>query len=305
MRVAITGGAGFIGSHLTEKLIENHEVKILDNFSSGLQENIPEDAELERVDIKNQEKTIEALENIDVVFHFAANPKVNTFPDDRDKDFDENVLGTKSILEACVENDIDDLVFASSSVVYGEDAKIPTPENSDFDPISMYAATKCGDEHMCKVYARTFDIDLTILRLANIVGGRNQKGVIYDFVHKLKDNPEKLTILGNGKQRKSYLHIEDTVNGVLKAWKSEKTVFNIGAEDAIDVDEIADVVADELDLNPEYEYTGGDRGWQGDIPEMRLKIEKLKSEGWTPEHNSQESVRKTAREINDRIKFRS
>ena len=305
MRIAVTGGAGFIGSHLAEKLIENHEVKILDNLSSGLEENIPEDAELEKVDIKNQEEVTEALENVETVFHFAANPKVNTFPDDRDKDFDENLRGTKSILEACVENDIDDLVFASSSVVYGEDAEIPTPENADFDPISMYAATKSGGEHMCQVYARTFDIDLTVLRLANIVGGRNQKGVIYDFVHKLKDNPESLTILGNGKQRKSYLHISDTVDGIIHAWNSEKTVFNIGAEDAIDVDGIADVVADELDLDPKYEYTGGDRGWQGDVPDMRLKIGKLKSEGWHPEHDSQESVRKTAREINDRIKFRS
>ncbi len=302
MRIAVTGGAGFIGSHLAEKLIENHEVKILDNLSSGVKENVPQDAELEKIDIKKQEEVTEALENIETVFHFAANPKVNTFPDDRDKDFDENLRGTKSILEACLENDIDNLVFASSSVVYGEDAEIPTPEKSDFDPISMYAATKCGDEHMCKVYARTFDIDLTILRLANIVGGRNQKGVIYDFVHKLKDNPEQLTILGNGKQRKSYLHVDDTVNGVLKAWKSEKTVFNIGAEDAVDVDGIADVVADELGLDPEYEYTGGDRGWQGDVPEMRLKIEKLKSEGWNPEHDSESSVRKTARKIIEKKK---
>ncbi|MEF8880712.1 MAG: GDP-mannose 4,6-dehydratase, partial [Candidatus Nanohaloarchaea archaeon] len=129
------------------------------------------------------------------------------------------------------------------------------------------------------------------------VGGRNQKGVIYDFVHKLKDNPEKLTILGNGKQKKSYLHIDDTVEGMIKAWKSDKKVFNIGAEDSIDVDEIAETVAEELGHDPDYEYTGGEKGWDGDVPEMRLSIEKLKSEGWKPKRNSSESVRKTVQEL--------
>jgi UDP-glucose 4-epimerase len=297
MKIAVTGGAGFIGSRLVEKLEEEHKVKVIDNLSSGKDENIPEEVEFEKIDIKNREETIEALKGFDSVFHFAANPKVNTFPEDREKDFEENLEGTKSLLEACVENDIDDLVFASSSVVYGEDAPIPTSENEKFDPISMYAATKCGGEHICQVYSRTFDIDLTIVRLANIVGGRNEKGVIYDFVNKLKENPEKLTILGNGKQRKSYLHVSDTVNGILEAWKSDKTVFNIGAEDSIDVDGIADIVAEELGLDPEYEYTGGERGWEGDVPEMRLDIEKLKSEGWDPENNSQDSVRKTVKEL--------
>ncbi|MFP4038413.1 MAG: NAD-dependent epimerase/dehydratase family protein, partial [Candidatus Nanohaloarchaea archaeon] len=276
MRIAVTGGAGFIGSHLSEKLVEEHSVKIVDNFSSGREEYVPEAAELEKVDIKDRERTVEALKGVDSVFHFAANPKVTTFPDDRDRDFEENLVGTRSVLEACVENGIDDLVFASSSVVYGEDASIPTPEEENLDPISMYAATKCGGEHICQVYARTFNIDLTVLRLANIVGGRNRKGVAYDFVNKLREDPEKLTILGNGKQRKSYLHIEDTVNAVLKAWKSSRTTFNIGAEDSLDVDGIADIVAEELGLDPEYEYTGGDRGWKGDVPEMRLSIEKLK-----------------------------
>ena len=154
---------------------------------------------------------------------------------------------------------------------------------------------------MCQVYQQIFDIDLTIVRLANIVGGRNQKGVIYDFIHKLKDNPEKLVILGNGKQRKSYLHVSDTVSGILSAWKSEKTVFNIGSEDSIDVDQIADIVAVEMDLNPMHEYTGGEKGWDGDVPEMRLSIEKLKETGWTPEHNSASSVRKTVQELLEEI----
>ncbi len=128
---------------------------------------------------------------------------MNTFPDDRDKDFEENLEATKNVLEACERYEVGELVFASSSVVYGEEAEIPTPEDANMNPISMYGATKCGGEHICQVYQQIFDIELTIVRLANIVGGRNQKGVIYDFKHKLEDNPDNLVILGNGKQRKA------------------------------------------------------------------------------------------------------
>lgn len=296
MKIAVTGGAGFIGSRLSEQLLEEHEVTVIDNLSSGQEENIPEKADFKQGDIK-EDSLEEIFSDTQAVFHLAANPKVNTFPEDRDKDYNENLKGTKRVLEACEKTDVEQLVFASSSVVYGEDAEIPTPEDGKLDPISMYGATKAGGEHMCQVYQQIFDINLTIVRLANIVGGRNQKGVIYDFIHKLKENPEKLVILGNGKQRKSYLHVSDTVSGILSAWKSEETVFNIGSEDSIDVDGIADIVAEELELEPEYEYTGGEKGWDGDVPEMRLSIEKLKETGWRPQHNSASSVRKTVQEL--------
>lgn len=296
MKVVVTGGAGFIGSRLAEKVQESHEVTVLDNLSSGTEENVPEDMEMVEADIKH-DNLEETFQDADAVFHFAANPKVNTFPENRQKDFDENLKGTKNVLEACEETDVKEVVFASSSVVYGEEAEIPTPEDASLDPISMYGATKAGGEHMCQVYQQIFDIDLTVVRLANIVGGRNRKGVIYDFIHKLQENPEKLEILGNGKQRKSYLHVEDTVDGILAAWRSEETVFNVGSRDSIDVDGIAEIVADEMNLNPKYEYTGGEKGWDGDVPEMRLDIEKLVSTGWEPRHNSKESVRKTAREL--------
>lgn len=297
MNIAVTGGAGFIGSAIAEKLLENHSVKVIDNLSSGKKTNMPEKVRFKEIDIKDEEKVMNALKDIDVVFHFAANPVVSVFPGDRDKDFDENLEGTKNVVEACVENEVKELVFASSSVVYGEDAEIPTPETANFDPISMYGATKSGAEHICQVYSDIFDLDLTILRYANIVSGDNPKGVTYDFVNKLEENNDNLTILGNGKQKKSYLYIDDTVEASMIAWKSDKTVFNIGSEDAIDVDSIAEIVAEEMDLDPEFEYTGGERGWEGDVPEMRLDVSKLKEEGWEPEHSSEESIRKTAQEL--------
>ena len=297
MKILVTGGAGFIGSHLCEELDAKHDLKVLDNLSSGDQENLPEEVELVEADIKELENIEPHFEDVDVVFHLAANPMVNTFPGDREKDFDENLEGTKNVLEACERQNVDQLVFTSSSVVYGEDVEIPTPEDANMDPISMYGATKAGGEHICKVYAQIFEIDLTVVRLANIIGGRSDKGVTYDFVHKLKDDPGELEILGNGKQRKSYIHVEDTVKGMIKAWKSGKTVFNIGNEDAIDVTQIAEIVSDEMDLDPEFSYTGGKRGWEGDVPEMRLDITRIKNEGWEPELDSEKSVRRTVREL--------
>ena len=297
MKILVTGGAGFIGSHLCEELDAKHDLKVLDNLSSGDRENLPEEVELVEADIKELENIEPHFEDVDVVFHLAANPMVNTFPGDREKDFDENLEGTKNVLEACERQNVDQLVFTSSSVVYGEDVEIPTPEDANLDPISMYGATKAGGEHICKVYAQIFEIDLTVVRLANIIGGRSDKGVTYDFVHKLKDDPGELEILGNGRQRKSYIHVEDTVKGMIKAWKSGKTVFNIGNEDAINVTRIAEIVSDEMDLDPEFSYTGGKRGWEGDVPEMRLDITRIKNEGWEPELDSEKSVRRTVREL--------
>lgn len=298
--IAVTGGAGFIGSRLAERLVEDHEVKVIDNLSSGKKGNVPEEAELVEMDI-NEPGLAQELQDVDTVFHFAANPKVNTFPGDRKKDFRDNTEGTKNVLDACIDAEVEELVFASSSVVYGENAEIPTPESARLDPISMYAATKCSAEHMCQVYDQILGLDTTILRYANIIGPRNQKGVIYDFIRKLQQNPGELEILGNGKQKKSYLYIDDTIDATLTAWKAPGTVYNIGSEDAVSVDTIAETVAETMQLDPEHHYTGGEKGWKGDVPEMRLSVEKLKQEGWEPEHSSRESVRKTAEELLEKM----
>jgi UDP-glucose 4-epimerase len=296
MKVAVTGGAGFIGSHLADRLLKDHEVKVVDNFSSGRKENVSSDVELVEIDLKKGDLETE-FSDIDTVFHFAANPRVNTFPDDRDRDFEENLAATKNVLDACVDTGVEQLVFASSSVVYGEDVELPTPETAALEPISMYGATKAGGEHICQVYSQIFGLDLTVVRLANIVGSRNNKGVIYDFIQKLESNPDELEILGNGKQRKSYLHITDTVDGIITAWNSSGGLYNIGNQDSTSVDEIADIVSSIMDLEPEFSYTGGEKGWKGDVTEMRLDISKLEKEGWSPTLNSSEAVRKTAEEL--------
>ncbi|MFB6145781.1 MAG: NAD-dependent epimerase/dehydratase family protein [Candidatus Nanohaloarchaea archaeon] len=295
--IAVTGGAGFIGSNLVEALLEEgYNVKVIDNLSSGRKEFIPEEAKFVEMDINDSDLAGE-LEAVETVFHLAANPHVNKFPEDREIDFEINMEGTKNVLDACIDAGVNEFVFTSSSTVYGEDAEIPTPEEHVFDPISMYGATKAAGEHFAKVYSQIFDLDITLLRLANIVGSRAEKGVTYDFVQKLKANPEELEILGNGRQRKSYIYINDTISGIITAWKSDKQVFNIGSEDSISVTEIAEAVSDEMELDPEFSYTGGRKGWKGDVPQMRLEVSKLKEEGWKPEKNSEQAIRETARNL--------
>ncbi len=225
----------------------------------------------------------------------AANPSVNSFPDDRESDFRDNCVATKRLLDAAADSEIDEFVFASSSVVYGEDADIPTPEDAPLEPISMYGVTKATCERMSHLYADRFGFDATVVRLANIVGGRARKGVTYDFVEKLQENPEELEILGNGRQKKSYLEAEDAVAAMEAARSAPGSVYNVGSRDSVSVTRIAEIVSDVMGLDPEFSYTGGRRGWSGDVPEMRLDISALAEESdWEPAMSSEEAVRATA-----------
>lgn len=199
------------------------------------------------------------------------------------------------------------LVFTSSSTVYGDAKIIPTPEDyAPLEPISVYGGAKLAAEALISGYAHTFDIRSLVFRLANIIGERSNHGVIYDFINKLKADPNRLEILGDGTQRKSYLHVSDTVEGMLylfeKFIEEEKVydVYNLGSDDWITVREIAEIVSKEMGLNPEFYFTGGvdgGRGWKGDVKFMRLSIEKAKSKGWKPKMNSYEAVRRTVQEL--------
>lgn len=313
MKVLVTGGAGFIGSHLVDKLMEEgHEVRVLDDLSAGDLRNIEQWIGHERFefingDMRDPEVVIEAVKGVDAVFHLAANPEVRIGSQSPELLYETNVLITYNLLEAMRKEGVKLLAFTSSSTVYGEAEKLPTPEDyGPMEPISVYGGAKLAAEALISGYAHTFDMKAIVFRLANIIGKRSNHGVIYDFINKLKANPNRLEILGDGTQRKSYLHVSDTVEAMVHLFreflKEEKAfdVYNIGSEDWITVVEIAEIVSKEMGLSPEFYFTGGvdgGRGWKGDVKVMLLSIEKAKGKGWKPKMNSRQAVEKTVREL--------
>lgn len=296
-RVMVTGGAGFIGSHIVDRLCSENEVIVCDTFSGPATDRRNEDATYLKEDILNLNRLVETMTDIDIVFHFAAAPSVKESSEDPLFSFEENVRGTVNVLEASRKNDVEEIVFASTSTVYGEAEEFPTPETAPLEPISNYGASKTSGEMYLRSYSSTYGIKAVALRYANIFGPRSDHGVMYDFFHKLKENPETLEILGNGEQRKSYLYIDDCIDATLKSLECDKKfeAFNIGSEEQVSVNEIADVISDEMGLNPEYEYTGGEKGWKGDVAKMLLKIDKIKSLGWKPKTSTEEGIRKYIR----------
>jgi len=309
--VAVTGGAGFLGSYICEALANlGHGVTTLDNLSSGSWDNLGELLKSSRVklivgDCKDPVDVRKAVANADIIYHFAANPEVRLELADPQTCFRENIYATHILLEAIRNSNVDTIVFASTSTVYGDAKTIPTPENyTPLEPISIYGASKLASEALITSYCHTYKKKAVILRLANIVGPRSRHGVINDFITKLRRNPKQLEILGDGRQTKSYLHIDDCVNAILKACETaEETVevFNVGSDDQIEVTGIAEIVAEEMNMNDvQFSFTGGvegGRGWVGDVKNMLLDTTKLKSKGWKPRYNSEKSVRLMIREI--------
>lgn len=314
MRVLVTGGAGFIGSHLVDKLMQQgYHVRVVDNLSAGRIENIKQwlnhpRLQLIKGDLRNPQIANEATKGVDMVFHLAANPEVRIGSQKPQEIYENNVTATYNLLEAMRAHNVKHIVFASSSTVYGEAKQIPTPEDyTPLQPISVYGASKLACEALISGYAHTFKIKALILRLANIVGERSNHGVIFDFIMKLRRNPRKLEILGDGTQRKSYLHVKDCINAILHLnevfLEEDKLydVYNVGSEDWITVREIANIVVEEMGLeNVEYYFTGGvdgGRGWPGDVKLMLLDITKAKSKGWKPTMNSRETVKQATKEL--------
>ncbi|MBS7636701.1 NAD-dependent epimerase/dehydratase family protein [Candidatus Bathyarchaeota archaeon] len=311
-RVFITGGAGFIGSHLVDRLCEmGKDVIVFDNLSSGTTENLKKwlDApnfKFIRGDLLSPKEVIKSINGCDAVFHLAANPEVRVGSENPRIHYEQNVLATFNLLEVirkvgCVKT----FVFTSSSTVYGDAEIIPTPEDyAPLKPISTYGASKLAAEALISAYANTYSFNATIYRLANIVGLRSQHGVIHDFIKKLRENPKRLEILGDGTQTKSYLHVEDCINAILiglEAGNERVRIFNVGSEDQIVVREIADIVCAKMGLkNVQYVFTGGvdgGRGWKGDVKVMLLSVEKLENLGWKPRLNSRQAVENAVSEI--------
>lgn len=311
-RVFVTGGAGFIGSHLVDKLCENHvDVVVFDNLAAGKMENLEKwlsspNFKFVLEDLLFYEKIPESLVGCETIFHLAANPEVRISSTDPKVHYEQNVLATFNLLEAIRKvGDVKTFIFASSSAVYGDAEEIPTPEDySPLKPISVYGASKLASEALITSYAYTYGFKALIYRLANIVGSRARHGVIYDFIRKLRENPKKLEILGDGTQTKSYLHVEDCVNAMLMGIninREKVEIYNVSSEDQVTVKEIADIVCEKMGLNGvQYMFTGGidgGRGWKGDVKFMLLSINKLKKLGWKPKLNSRQSVERAAEEI--------
>jgi UDP-glucose 4-epimerase len=319
--ILVTGGAGFIGSHLVEKLLkEKSEVTILDNFSNGKKENIKPFSgnphlTIIREDLKKPATLKEKIKDFELIFHLAANPEVRVGETDPKIHFEENVLTTHNLLEAIRETNLPKtMVFTSTSTVYGEASQIPTPENySPLIPISTYGASKLACEALIMSYAHTFNFTTLILRLANVVGPRSNHGVIVDFTRKISSNRKQLEILGDGTQEKSYMYITDCIDAIIHLTniclkKTEKVnVYNIGSSDRITVKEIAHIVAQEMNApNIKYNLTGGvdgGRGWIGDVKVMQLSIHKLLQTGWKPVYTSKQAVKLAAKEIREKLKI--
>jgi len=282
----ITGGAGFIGSHLVDRLMESGvNVTVLDNLSAGKLSNISRWLDNSRFkfimgDMLNPGDVKKSMGNCEIVFHLAANPDVRIGAFNTRIDYEQNILATYNLLEAMRESDCRSIVFTSTSTVYGEAKKMPTPEDyGPLKPISLYGASKLACEALISGYSHLFGFKSVICRLANIVGSRSGHGVIYDFINKLRSNPKTLEVLGDGTQRKSYLYVDDCVEALLIA--SEKSreqveIYNVGSEDTVNVATIARIVIEEMGLSDvEIKYTGGvdgGRGWKGDVKEMLLDI---------------------------------
>lgn len=302
-RLLVTGGAGTIGSHLAERLLEANEVVVADDLSNGRREWVPHRATFVECDLTDP-KEVESIltEEIDAVIHLAAAKLVDT--DAPRRQFEDNTQMTYNLAERANEVGVDEFVFTSSSTVYGE-APSPTPEDyAPLEPISVYGAAKLADEHLLSVYAHSHGMTVWNFRFANIVGSRLRGAVVPDFIEKLRENPDTLTILGDGRQEKSYMHIAECIDAmehVIENTDAPLNTYNIGTRTTTSVTQIADIVSEELGLDPAYEYTGGERGWTGDIPRMRLSIEKLAALGWTPAHSSDEAVRKATRELREEI----
>ncbi len=301
MNILVTGGAGFIGSHLVDSLAEKNNVTVYDNLSTGKKEFIQHQLDKIRfieADLLDTETLGRAMKNQDFVYHIAANADVRHGADNTGIDLEQNTIATHNVLEAMRRNSVRKIAFSSSSVVYGEAKTMPTPEcYGPLIPISLYGASKLAGEALITSYCHTFDMQAWIFRFANIIGNRTH-GVIADFINKLRQNPKELEILGNGRQTKSYMLAEECVDAMLYVVKhatENVNIFNLGTGDHTNVKRIGEIVIEEMGLKADMKFTGGDRGWKGDIPVSMLDVSKLNRLGWKAKTGSENAIRKTVK----------
>lgn len=305
MKILITGCAGFIGSSLVDRFLSmGHHVLGVDNFTTGQRKFI--DAALMNIKFKLVEIDLLDLEALkssflgcDVVFHLAANADVRFGTDHPRKDLEQNTIATYNVLEAMRVNGIKKIVFSSTGSVYGEGVVLPTPEDGPF-PIqtSLYGASKLAGEGLISAYCEGFGFQSWIFRFVSILGERYTHGHVFDFYQKLKFDSSRLPVLGNGRQRKSYLYIQDCIDAIILAMQktTEKVnIFNLGVDGYCELNDSISWICEELGVNPRIEYSGGDRGWIGDNPIIFLDTRKIQSLGWKPKFTIRDGVVKTVK----------
>jgi len=313
-RLLVTGGGGFVGSHLVDELLsKNNEVVVADNFSEGQRDWVDDRATVVETDLTDSKAVHSVVDSeFDAVFHLASHSDPND--DDPRRQFRTNTTMTHELLHAAHKSGIKRFAYTSSSTVYGE-APRPTPEDyAPLEPISVYGASKLADEGLLSTYAHSHGFTVWNFRFANVVGPRLRGAVIPDFIEKLREDPETLTILGDGRQEKSYLHVDDCIEAMCYAIKNynqshssgsnKMHTYNLGTTTTTSVNRIAEIVSDVLNVAPEFVYTGGDRGWVGDVPRMRLSVEKLAEIGWKPQLESETAVRKATEELINEVDYK-
>mgnify|MGYP001278640547 CR=1 FL=1 len=310
MKILITGGAGFIGSHLCDRLLqENHNLTIIDNLSLGREKNIEHLFEnrkfrfikqdlLELGDLKNLFRD----SDFDMVYHLAANSDIQRGGENPKVDYDLTLKTTFNILQCMREFKVCKLFFASTSAIYGETRKELIEDFGPLLPVSNYGASKLASEAFISAFSSNYKIQTWIIRFPNVVGERFTHGVIFDFIAKLRHNPKSLTVLGDGEQVKPYLYVKDLVNGIIFVCENSNdqyNVYNLGVESRTKVKDIAKMVIEEMGLVSKIEYTGGDRCWPGDVPEFKYNLSKIHTLGWSAGYNSDDAVRLAIRKALD------
>ncbi len=310
MKALVTGGAGFIGSHLVKRLLdEGYEVICVDNFTLGNKENVDKFSSNDKykfyeLNINDNESFCEALkdEKIDIVYHLAANSDIQKGGQNPEVDYEDTFMTTRGVLELMRRNGIKNLFFSSTSAIYGNESDKLLSENlGGLLPISYYGGAKYASENFIASYSYMNDFNTMIFRFPNVIGPNLTHGVIYDFTKRLKDNPSELKILGDGTQTKPYVYVLDLVDCIMHMTKDIKKgiqIYNVGVETATSVTRIADIVCEELGYkNVKYNYTGGNVGWKGDVPKFQYDLTKIHEAGWTASHTSDEAVRETVRSL--------
>ncbi|MFA5909001.1 MAG: NAD-dependent epimerase/dehydratase family protein [Vicinamibacterales bacterium] len=303
MRACITGGSGFIGSTLADRLIaEDHDVIVYDNFSTGDRRFLDSATRSPRLrivenDTLHPEPLTEAIAGCDVVFHLAANADVRFGTEHPGKDLQQNTIATFTVLEAMRASGVKRIVFSSTGSVYGEPSTFPTPEDAPF-PVqtSLYGASKLSGESLIAAYCEGFGFEGFIFRFVSILGERYTHGHVFDFCKSLLRDPSTLKVLGNGKQRKSYLYVHDCIDAILMALDKAPdrfNLFNLGTDEYCQVSDSIGWITNRLGVSPQLQYTGGERGWIGDSPFIFLDCSRIRALGWKPTLTIQQAVIRT------------